>query len=102
MCIRDRAPSDRPLADDVAVDAVGFAWEPDFISYPAATASGLWVDNRDFAHHTFAIPDLGIEVQLPASKSRRVELGDVAAGEYHIVCTIPGHEQMTGTLVVAG
>ncbi len=96
------APSDRPLADDVTVDAEGFAWAPGVVEYDASTASGLWIDNRDFAHHTLAVPDLGIEIQLPASKSRRIDLGEVEPGEYQIVCTIPGHESMTGTLEVTG
>lgn len=55
-----------------------------------------------FAHHAFAVPDLGIDIQLPASKARRVELGDVQAGEYEFVCSIPGRENMTGTLIVTG
>jgi len=102
LVVSATAPSDDALVDDVAVVASGFAWEPGVVTYDASNASGLWVDNRDFAHHAFAVPDLGIDVQLPASKARRVELGDVASGQYQIVCTIPGHENMTGTLVVTG
>jgi plastocyanin len=102
LVVSATAPSDDPLVGDVVVDADGFAWAPGVVTYDASEASGLWIDNRDFAHHTFAVPNLGIEIQLPASKSRRVELGDVAAGEYQFRCTIPGHENMTGTLIVTG
>ena len=91
-----------PITDDLAVTASGFAWERGVVTYDASAASGLWVDNRDFAHHAFAVPDLGIDIQLPASKARRVDLGDVKAGEYEFVCSVPGHESMTGTLIVTG
>jgi plastocyanin len=102
LVVSATAPSDDALVDDLAVTASGFAWEPGVITYDASAASGLWVDNRDFAHHAFAVPELGIDVQLPASKARRVEIGDVKAGEYHFVCSVPGHESMTGTLIVTG
>lgn len=102
LVVSATAPSDRPLADDVTVDAEGFAWAPGVVEYDAAASSGLWIDNRDFAHHTLAVPDLGIEIQLPASKSRRIDLGDVEPGAYQIICTIPGHESMTATLEVTG
>lgn len=94
------APSDDALAEDVTVSAEGFAWAPGVVSYDVSTSSGLWIDNRDFAQHALAVPDLGIEVQVPASKSRRIDLGDVQPGEYQILCTIPGHESMTATLQV--
>lgn len=102
LVVSATAPSDDAQVGDVTVNADGFAWAPGVVTFEASSATGLWVDNRDFAHHTFAAPDLGIEIELPASKSRRVVLGDVAAGEYQFRCTIPGHESMTGTLIVTG
>jgi hypothetical protein len=94
------APSDGRLPDDVTVSAKGFAWAPGVVTYDASTSSGLWIDNRDLAQHELAVPDLGIDVPLPALKSRRIDLGDVQAGTYQIICTIPGHESMTATLEI--
>ncbi len=102
LVVSAMAPSDSPLVNDVTVSAHGFAWAPGVVSYDASASSGLWIDNRDFAQHELAVPELGIEVSLPASKSRRIDLGDVRPGEYQIICTIPGHESMTATLEVTG
>jgi len=66
-----------------------------------ATGDGaLFIDNRDPGRHTFTIEALGIDVELPAGTARRVVLGSVAPGTYEYVCTIIGHEKMTGTLIV--
>ncbi len=94
------APSDGRLPDDVAVSAEGFAWAPGVVTYDASTSSGLWIDNRDLSQHELAVPDLGIDVPLPAFKARRIDLGDVQPGTYQIICTIPGHESMTATLEI--
>lgn len=96
------APSDGPLPDDVAVNAAGFAWDPGVVTYDTSTAGGLWIDNQDFAQHELAVPELAIDVPVPALKSRRIDLGDVQPGTYQIICTIPGHESMTATLEVTG
>ena len=62
----------------------------------------IFVDNQDALRHTFTIAELGIEVQLPAGSARRVVLPGVAAGTYEFICSITGHEDMIGTLVVRG
>ncbi|HKJ55959.1 MAG TPA: cupredoxin domain-containing protein, partial [Nitriliruptoraceae bacterium] len=58
------------------------------------------VDNRDPFHHTFAIEELGIEVDLPANTARDVPLDGASPGVYTFVCTVVGHETMTGTIEV--
>lgn len=63
--------------------------------------SELWIDNRDGVRHAFVVPELGIHLEVLALKARRV--GVVAElGIYELVCTVPGHESMAGTLVVEG
>jgi plastocyanin len=42
-----------------------------------------------------------VEVEVPTSTSRRVEFA-APAGTYEITCTVLGHENMTGTLVISG
>jgi hypothetical protein len=102
LVISATAPSDRPLVDDVTVSAEGFAWAPEVVTYDTSASGGLWIDNRDLAQHALGIPALDIEVQVPARKSRRLDLGDVQPGRYEIICTIPGHESMTATLEITG
>lgn len=100
LSLSANAPSDAVQPTDVIVDAQGFAWAPAEVLFDPSQHDGLWVDNRDMAHHILAVPELGIEVDVPALKARRVDVGEVAPGEYQMVCTIPGHEAMTGTLSV--
>lgn len=88
------------LPDDFRLTAQQVMWGPDDIVLDES-ATGIWIDNRDGVHHTFAIPELGIEVGVPGFKSTRVDI-DAAPGKYEVVCTVPGHETMTATLTIAG
>lgn len=94
------AESDPALAADVQVVAEKVEFGPDILTVAAGEA-GVWVDNKDGIHHTFAVEELGFELEIPALKSRRVDF-EAAPGTYEFVCTVPGHESMTGTLVVEG
>lgn len=94
------APSDSALDDDFVIDARAFEWEPDVVVFDPGEFGGLWIENHDLAHHTLVVAELGLEVDLPSSKARRVDVIRPAPGEYDILCTVPGHESMTGTLVV--
>lgn len=88
------------LPGDVQVTAEQLMWSPEAITV-ASSASGIWIDNRDGIRHTFTIPELGIDIEVPALKARRVDLA-AAPGTYQIICTVPGHESMTGTLTISG
>ena len=74
-------------------------WMPEELT--VSESAGLWIDNRDGIRHTFTITELGIDVEIPALRSKRIDI-DAAVGEYQIVCDVPGHESMTGTLIVEG
>ena len=63
--------------------------------------AGVWIDNKDGIRHTFTIEELDVDLEIPALKAKRVEF-DAVAGTYTYICTVPGHENMTGTLVVEG
>lgn len=52
-------------------------------------------------HHTFTVEALGVNLEIPALKSRRIAF-DAPPVTYEFVCTVPGHESMTGTLIVEG
>lgn len=92
--------SDGARSSDVEVVTRQVAFDPTEISI-GAEDTGIWVDNRDGIRHTFSVPELGIDLDVPALKSRRVDI-DAAPGTYEIFCEVPGHESMTATLTVTG
>lgn len=87
------------LPGDVQVTAEQLVWTPEDVSI-GGSVTGIWIDNKDGIRHTFTIPELGIDVEVPALKARRVDI-DAAPGSYQIICDVPGHESMTGTLTVS-
>ena len=86
------------LPDDVQVTAQQLMWAPEDVVINTGN-SGIWIENKDGIRHTFTIPDLDIDVEIPALKAQRVDI-DAAAGTYLIICTVPGQESMTGTLTI--
>lgn len=85
---------------DVRVTAQQLMWDPEAVVVDTA-ATGIWIDNKDGTRHTFTITELGIDVEVPGLKARRIDL-DAPPGTYQIICTVPGHESMTGTLTING
>ena len=59
----------------------------------------VFVDNQDLFRHTFTVEGTAIDVELPARQGVRVPV-DLAPGSYELICAVPGHEFMTGTLTV--
>lgn len=87
------------LPNDVQVTAQQLMWDPESVLIDGS-ASGIWIDNEDGIRHTFTIPELGIDVEIPALKARRMDI-DAPPGSYQIICTVPGHDNMTGTLIIS-
>ncbi|MFQ5555144.1 MAG: cupredoxin domain-containing protein [Acidimicrobiia bacterium] len=92
--------SDAPLATDIRVTAEKVEFAPEAISFDAGSG-GVWVDNRDGIHHTFTIAQLGIDLEIPAFKAKRIDIG-APPGTYGYACTVPGHEGMVGVLTIIG
>ena len=93
------------LEDDVAASG-DLRLTAEDVEYAPANLSGsgtvaVFVENKDPFRHTFAIEALGIEVELPASTNRRVEVS-AAPGAYEFICTVGGHEDMKGVLTIGG
>ncbi len=86
-------------AGDAVLAVDGFAFAPEAVEV-SLDEGGLWIDNSEVSHHAFAVPELGIDVQLPAGKARRVDLRGAAPGTYDFVCSVPGHQSMTGQLIL--
>lgn len=93
---RGTASSDVAQDGDVEVLVSGF----EFPEHVTADAGGsLLLDNRDVLRHTFTVEDTGTDILLEPRATRRIPL-DLPPGTYTYVCTVPGHESMTGTLEV--
>jgi plastocyanin len=94
------AETDVALPADEQVIAEKVTFLPPDLQVESGTA-GVWVDNKDGIRHTFTIDELGVDLDIPALKARRVEF-QAGPGIYTYRCTVPGHDGMTGTLVVGG
>ena len=75
---------------------------PKIIEVHAGANNTLQVSNDGSMTHAFVIPDLNINVDIPAGGSLAVEVNNPAAGTYKVICTIAGHEAfgMTAQLFV--
>jgi hypothetical protein len=99
LIISSGTDSDSVVRGDVELVAAGVQWSDDTIE--VARSGGIWIDSQDGIRHTFGIESEGFEFEIPAFKSRRADI-DLDPGTYGFVCTVPGHESMTGTLIVSG
>lgn len=100
LVMASNTDSDVVQLSDTRVLAARIEWDPQIVSVAAGTA-GVWVENEDGVRHTFTIEELGVDLEVPALRARRVDF-DAQPGSYEIICTVPGHETMTGTLIVEG
>lgn len=98
LAIASNTASELALPSDLEVAAQGVAWTETGLVL-ANGQSGVWVDNRDGVRHTFTIPELNVDLEIPAQKARRVDVAG-PAGTYQVVCTVPGHESMIATLEI--
>ncbi len=92
--------SAEPAPGDVQVVAQGVAFDTARLVVDEGS-TGFWVDNRDGIRHTFTIEGQGQQIDVPALSSQRADL-DLAAGEYTVLCVVPGHENMRIDLTVEG
>ena len=76
-------------------------FEPDRLEVQAGEPVRLLAKNKDFTLHTFTIEELGIDYTFKPRSELVFALPALAVGEFSYICTVPGHEKMTGTLVVS-
>ncbi len=89
-------------AGSILMDMKETKFVPDQLRIPAGKPATLLVRNRDFVVHTFTIEELGIDVSFVPGTEKLVEVPASLAGKtLKLVCTIPGHDEMKGTLTVA-
>ena len=91
---------DESLPGDEKLTAKEVEFRPEEIRVAAGTVA-FFIDNRDPIRHTFKVEAIDVDQELPAHTSRRVEF-QAAPGVYEYFCSVEGHEDMKGTLVVEG
>ncbi len=86
--------------DSVELVMAGVRYDPEHLEVPAGETTRLLVKNKDFTLHTITIERIGIDETFRSRSEAIVGLPALKAGSYDIVCTVPGHEKMTGILIV--
>ncbi len=63
------------------------------------SGGSVYVSNADLILHTFSVESTTLSQPLPERRSVRLRVG-LDPGTYQFFCAVPGHEAMTGVLVV--
>ena len=93
------AAADRAGATEVLMKTTEFRTAQ--LDAKAGETLRLVLKNDDLYIHTFTIDDLGIDVTIgPRGEKALSLLSPPNTGTFEYKCTIPGHEDMTGTLTV--
>lgn len=90
------APRERAASDDVRVEVRDVAFPPEV---KVASGGSVFINNADPLRHTFNVEGTDIAQELPERSRVRLELG-LDPGTYQLYCAVPGHDDMTGTLIV--
>lgn len=85
-------------AGDVTVAAELNEFDPQALVVDAGS-TGFWLDNRDGIRHTLTVEGTAQEIDAPGYSSQRDEFA-LEPGDYSLICTVPGHENMRIDLTV--
>lgn len=85
------------------VSMVDFAFEPGQLTVAEGQPVAFRFSNDGDGAHSFAVESLGIDVTVPAGRTRTVVV-DLEPGTYPFVCSVGDHEEkgMAGRLTVLG
>ena len=88
------------VAGETRVQMANVAFSPARVVHAGSNVT-VAVVNKDLFWHTFTVPELGVEVRVPAGSTRHIHF-TATAGQYRFVCRIPGHvvAGMNGTLTI--
>lgn len=67
---------------------------PKIIEVIAGAENVLTVKNQGSVVHTFSVPTLDLDVEIPAGGSEVVVVNGAGAGTYDVICKIGGHEAL--------
>ena len=98
---RTTKPADnQPGGTPIALEAKDMAFEPKTIEAKAGAIT-IEMKNTGAAPHTFTNADLKVDVDAAAGKTATINLTDVKAGTYKIICKYHESLGMVGELTVA-
>lgn len=89
----------------VTVKAAGMKFDPTVIATTPGTKLTITFNNTDTVEHNLTIPQLNAKMpNVPAGKSQTLDVTVTRAGEFDVICTVPGHREsgMLGKLSVKG
>lgn len=91
-------------APTIEVEATEFAFQPDRLVIDAGETVNLTLVNRGGLVHDLSIPELDVHLVGTPGETTTTGLEVSEAGEYRMVCTVPGHAEagMIGLIVVGG
>ena len=87
-------------AGAIRLEMRGTRFEPVDLRAPAGQPVRLAIENRDLIAHRFVVEPLDVDVGFIPGTEKLVELPAMDTGTYIYVCTVDGHEQMTGFILV--
>jgi manganese oxidase len=99
---KDDGPSTGGASAPVAVTMTEYAFTPSAITVPLG--GSLAVSNGGAIAHNLSIEGGPATADLSPGQSETLDLSDLPAGTYRVVCTIPGHESsgMVAELTIGG
>ena len=84
----------------VRLEMKGARFEPVDLRASAGEPVRLAIRNRDLVAHRFSVEPLGIDLAFIPGTEKILELPAMDTGTYLYVCTIDGHEEMAGFILV--
>ena len=87
-------------ADAIRLEMRGARFEPVDLRAEAGRPVTLVIENRDLVAHRFVVEPLAVDAGFIPGTEKLVELPAMATGTYIYTCTVDGHEQMTGFILV--
>lgn len=93
-----------PGAPVVEVEATEFGFQPERLVIDAGETVNLTLINRGGLLHDLTIPELDIQLVAGPGETATAGLETLEAGEYQMLCTVPGHADagMVAWMVVEG
>lgn len=96
---RDSVSADaRAGAMEMVMRDIKFA--PNAIDASAGGEVRVVIKNDDLIVHSFTLLEADVDVEIGAGSERLIAFEAPPAGAYTFICDVPGHEAMTGTLIV--
>lgn len=102
-CTGGTEPEDASPAElEISVVASEWKYEPADIQAPVGKTVRLVLENKGAIQHNIAIKELAFVVDAGPKQTRGKNLTLKKAGEYRLICSLPGHAEagMVGTLTV--